>query len=108
MNDWFSRYPKFSTHKASKSFTVNCTYPRPLFEPFPIAPPFLLFVLFKCDDPPGLETLESDADRLSESAPSETELRRNPPPVCPEMVTKQLIHFFNDISSIVFCLETNC
>ena len=49
----------------------------------------LLFALFKfdsrCVEPPGLETLESEGDRLRESAPSETELRRNPPPVCPKI-----------------------
>ena len=45
---------------------------------------FLLFVLLRFE-PPGFETLESEADRLNESAPSETELRRNPPPpLCPE------------------------
>ena len=58
---------------------------------------FLLFALFKFD-PPGLETLESEADRLKESAPSETELRRNPPPVCPRIdETKKVRDVYNRI-----------
>ena len=78
---WYFNFPNNWTSALDSDISWKYTYPNiwPLLEP--LAPPFAPD--FKWDDPPGLETLESDADRLNESAPSDTEFRRNPPPVCP-------------------------